>query len=765
MDSALKATLREILYASLSLDDGLSAIQNFAITNEKEGSSLYFDIARILEEIILRRPGLASAKVTELTVRLAFDEDIALCKMLTLLDARYNTIHEIAECELLPDIEAIPKLLDIHGELIQAMIDALELNLRPLLPFLTDAVLVTLDGISTRGHKATTEMVVHESHYLSTLLSEARIFDCAEAILNRLMSLTSEDDFSEIVFDVSLDEASVLTEIGLYNESRKILHDLRDNPKVINDPSKYAAVLLQLAVNETRDDNVSHETARAIADEAAQRIDMITDCDTSPKEGLALALLVVGSNILVNGWREAVPEGIERLQDALKIFEGIEDPDMSQTVLHVKCLTGLGFAYGLMRDYEHVSKSLRYFNQAITVLEKLRNTKEYETDLARVHNAIGWVCLSSESDEFWDTGIESFEKAIGMRNTLWTNGEISELEFLGSKVGLALSLIRSPDAHRGSIIDDMHSILSQYAPLFPTDRRAFIETAIAIYNLVWLSIRHSIEIPQRMMRLLDDIDKMLVEARALEDSVFVHGASLVVPYLTSSWDSLQKRASLLKENPQLAIIAHLAYALATAKRNIHASNMETVSTISDEFDDTVYSIDPLLAQYWKGQARLGLTIKHYYENKDYSALATGLYAASQEMRSIENISTDYLESAEFIRATALSLSKSLMKFAMVLAEHFGASIEFEGSEPDPVELETEQYDFLLTGDWLGLLKISDSYLDLVKDLEFSQAQPYLNAVFSNTARALRMMDTVSMIERRVFAHLGDMMNARYYLRK
>ena len=80
-------------------------------------------------------------------------------------------------------------------------------------------------------------------------------------------------------------------------------------------------------------------------------------------------------------------------------------------------------------------------------------------------------------------------------------------------------------------------------------------------------------------------------------------------------------------------------------------------------------------------------------------------------------------------------------------------------------VDNEQYSFLLAEDWLGLLKISDSYLHLVEDSELVEAQPYLNAVFSNTTRALRMMDSVSMVERRVLSHLGNMMNKRYYLRR
>lgn len=764
VESALKAALREILYASLSLDDGLSTIQNLAIANERD-SALYFHIARAIEEIILRRPGLASAKLTELSVRLAFDKDAVLRKMLMLLDARYNSVHVIAECELIPDIEAIPRLLDIHGELIQAMIDAIDLNLRPLLPFLTDEVLATLDGIHTRGHEASSKLAMHEAHYLTTILSEAGAFDCSEAILNRLMVMTRENRFSDLAFEVTLDEASVLTEIGLYKESRDILTRLRDDTEVMKDPIKFAATTLQLAINETRDDSVPHETARSVADEAAKRFEMLLDQDDYSKDGLGLAHLVIGSNILANGWREAVPEGITRLESALKIFESIEEPNQTQTVLLFKCLTGLGFAHGLMRDHGNISMSLSYLDRAKTLLTSIKAAHDYEKDLACSHNAIGWICLSSDSDEFWELGIESFEKAIAKREELHRNGNASELDVLSSKVGYALSLLRIPAHNKTDALEELQDVLSQYVPLFPTDSRSFVEIAIATYNLVWLSIRHDIALTPRLQRLLEDIDRMLIDARTQEDSIFIHGASLVVPYLGASWNTLEKRsANLLKESPQLSDTAKLAHALAIAKRNLQSTTIDSLTSISSNFDDELHRIDPLLAQYWKGQTVLAGTIRSYYENKDFSELATGLYNSAVALGLIEDIMTDYSESEEFIRATALSLSLSLMKFALVLEEQYSAHIDRNDATDIPT-IDIEQYSFLVAEDWLGLLKISDSYLHLVEDSALVEAQPYLNAVFSNTARALRMMDTVSMIERRVFSHLGNMMNKRYYLRR
>ena len=85
MEALLQATLRDILCAALSLDDGLSKIQGITFRNPEE-SELLFDIARSIEEIILRRPGLANAKLTELAVRLSFQHNRVLPEMLILLD-------------------------------------------------------------------------------------------------------------------------------------------------------------------------------------------------------------------------------------------------------------------------------------------------------------------------------------------------------------------------------------------------------------------------------------------------------------------------------------------------------------------------------------------------------------------------------------------------------------------------------------------------------------------------------------------------------
>ncbi len=151
MHSQLIVTLRDILCANLSLDDGLSAVQNIPFKDTDE-SNILFDIARSIEEIILRRPGLASAKLTELTIRLSFLQERTIPEMLMLLDTRYTNGYRRSECEISPDIEAIPNLVDILGELSQALSSAIRLNLRPLLPFLTDDILMTLTAIFDRRH-------------------------------------------------------------------------------------------------------------------------------------------------------------------------------------------------------------------------------------------------------------------------------------------------------------------------------------------------------------------------------------------------------------------------------------------------------------------------------------------------------------------------------------------------------------------------------------------------------------------------------------
>jgi hypothetical protein len=80
-------------------------------------------------------------------------------------------------------------------------------------------------------------------------------------------------------------------------------------------------------------------------------------------------------------------------------------------------------------------------------------------------------------------------------------------------------------------------------------------------------------------------------------------------------------------------------------------------------------------------------------------------------------------------------------------------------------IDESQYSYLLAEDWLGLIKIANAHLQKVEQSEMVEAQPYLNAVFSNMTRFLRMMDGISLVDRRVLSLLGTAMNRRIYLRK
>ncbi|MHA1862570.1 MAG: hypothetical protein ACTSWA_02285, partial [Candidatus Thorarchaeota archaeon] len=260
MESILQATLRDILIANLSLDDGLSKIQGISVRTPAE-SDLLFDIARAIEEIILRRPGLANAKLTELAVRMSFKENRVLPEMLILLDTRYTNSHRRAECELSPDIEALPQLIDILGELSQAITSTIQMNLRPVLPFLSDEVLMILNAIYDRRHDGTVSLAMHEVHSLAWTLVDAGFFEGSELLLNRLMEISTEIGDEEFTFKVKFDYAFVLTELKMFDESRNLLNDLEKDARKSKDPLKLAEVTLQLGVNETRDDSVSYIVA------------------------------------------------------------------------------------------------------------------------------------------------------------------------------------------------------------------------------------------------------------------------------------------------------------------------------------------------------------------------------------------------------------------------------------------------------------------------------------------------------------------------
>ena len=110
------------------------------------------------------------------------------------------------------------------------------------------------------------------------------------------------------------------------------------------------------------------------------------------------------------------------------------------------------------------------------------------------------------------------------------------------------------------------------------------------------------------------------------------------------------------------------------------------------------------------------------------------------------------------------MSKMLWKFSLTLENHYAAYIDRSKFSETMTNIDETQYTFILAEDWLGLVKIANAYLQMVEQSELVEAKPYLNAVFSNINRALRMMDSVSLVDRRVLALLGAEMNRRYYLR-
>ena len=764
MESILQATLRDILIASLSLDDGLSKIQGISFRNTEEADVL-FDIARAIEEIILRRPGLANAKLTELAVRMSFNENRVLPEMLILLDTRYTNSNRRSECELLPDLEAIPRLIDILGELSQAITSTIRLNLRPVLPFLSDEVLMTLNAIYDRRHDATITLALHEVHYLAWILVEAGFFEGSELLLNRLIEISTEIGDDEFAFEVTFDYACVLTELKMFNEARDILNDLERFARRSKDSLKLAEVTLQLGVNETRDDTVDFNVARKLGDKAAEFYDIALKAGLVSRDEVGLAHLIIGSSILANGWREGVSNAVERLELGLRIYDSIENKTPNQMIHVFRTLTGLGFAHGLMGDHENMSKAIAYLSNARQILEQSKDSlPDYEIEMSRVENAIGWLCLSTESDEFWELGIRSFKRAEGIREKLLTSGQISDIEILGTRMGLALSMMRSAErTDSDESQEPIRNIIAQYVPLFPTDTRAYEEIAISTFDLVWLLARHGGHLPTRLRRLLDDVDRMLEDAET--DSIFIQGASLIFPYLENSWNTLLERSKRLSSSSShLADVAKLVAALAAAKTNLDVLNVELGARVRPAVDDEVIRADALLAQYWLGQTYLVQTIRAFYDNKDYSDLASGLYGSAMAFNEVLDLESDFGESVEFIKATSASMSQMLRKFSLTLENQYAAYIDRSQFSGVVSNIDEEQYSFILAEDWLGLVKIANAYLQMVEQSEMVEAQPYLNAVFSNITRALKMMDTVSLVDRRVLAILGAEMNRRYYLR-
>ncbi len=761
----LIATLRDILCANLSLDDGLSAVQNIPFDDSAEANTLY-DTARAIEEIILRRPGLASAKLAELSIRLSFHKNRVISELLLLLDTRYTNSFRRTEYELLPDVEAIPNLIDLLGELSQALSSSIRLNLRPLLPFLADEVLMTLNSIFDRRHEGTTNLALYEVHNLAWVLAEEGFFEGAELLLNRLIEISKEIGLKDFEFELTFDHSCVLTELRLFEDARQRLKDLEQKARSMNDPLWLAAINLQLGVNETRDDSVSHYTARDISDKAAELYDLALSAKLVGKDEVGLAHLVIGSSILANGWREGVPQAIDRLQLGLKIFQSIDELDTSHKVHMFKTQAGLGFAHGLLSDHENITKAIEYFEAAKESLSDLKNVyPDVDLEAARTENAIGWACLCTECDEFWPIGMEAFEKAVKLREDLFAEGRVSEIELIGTRMGLALSKMRVIERSDMNIQDPLREILVQYVPLFPTDNRAFVEVAIATYNVVWLLTRHGGTIPPRLMRLLEDIDRLLIDVQVDDNSIFINGVSLVVPFIESSWNILLERSKTMSQSgSELADVAGLIAALSTAKINLSALNLEVGGRIQPPVDDSVLEADPLLAQYWLGQTYLVQTIRAFYNNKDYSELATGFYGAAIAFGDVLRIEPSFPESSEFIKAASSSISKLLRRFSLALENHYAAYVDRSKFPGTPVVSDQAQYDYLLAEDWLGLIKIANAYLQMVEQSEMVEAQPYLNAVFSNLNRALLMIDSVSLVDRRVLSLLGNILNKRFYLR-
>ena len=765
MQAQLKITLSDILCANLSLDDGLSAVQNIPF-NDVDESNILFDIARSLEEIILRRPGLASAKLTELAIRLSFHEERTVPEMLLLLDTRYTSSHRRAESELHPDIAAIPNLIDILGELSQALSSAIRLNLRPLLPFLADEVLMTLNAIYDRRHEGSSQLAIYEVHNISWTLIEVGFYAGAELLLNRLREISKEMKMEDFNFETSFDYASVLTELGLYEESRRILKNLEKIARKNHDQVRLAHINLQIGVNDTRDDKVDHERARKTGDKAAELFDIAHKAGLVGNDEVGHAHAIIGSSILANGWREGVPQAIERLELGLRIYDSIREKTHEQKIHVYRTLASLGFAHGLLGDHENMTKCLDLLNSAkATIMEIEDSHPDFDLEMAETETAIGWLCLATECDEFWQTGLESFKRAIKLRENQLKDGRVSELALLGAQMGFALSQMRLSERTDADSQEDLREILAQYIPLFTTDSRAFVEVAIATYDVVWLISRHGGDVPFRLSRLLDDVDRMLEEVVAEKESIFIHGVSIVVPYLEKAWPVLLERSKRMGQSDSpLVQVAGLFAALSTSKMNLKALNLEVGGRVQPPVDDAVLNADALLAQYWLGQTYLVQTLRAFYNNKDYSELATGFYGSAIAFGEVVHTETDFLESSEFIKATSASISQVLRRFAFALENQYAAYIDRNRFEGLPPSFDESQYSFLLADDWLGLIKIANSYLQMVEQSEMVDAQPYLNAVFSNVTRALRMMDAISLVDRRILSLLGAVMNRRFYLR-
>jgi hypothetical protein len=232
---------------------------------------------------------------------------------------------------------------------------------------------------------------------------------------------------------------------------------------------------------------------------------------------------------------------------------------------------------------------------------------------------------------------------------------------------------------------------------------------------------------------------MFFDARAHSDSIFFQGAFLVVPFVNASWKVLYDRASQMTGNTfELSDASLVMAALAKSKMNLDALSLESSVRILQPVTEDLQSADPVLAQYWTGQASLARTVKAFYLQKDFSELASGLYESAVNLRMVDLAKPASGESVEFIKATSLSLSRVLMRFANALEHRYEVEIDKKQYNDAPNDIVFDQIDFILAEDWLGLMKIAEAYLEMIETSETVRAEPYLNAVFSNVARALSM---------------------------
>ncbi len=759
--------LRDILCTAVSLDDGLSVIQN-QINASSEIDDLTFEISRAIEEILLRRPSLANIKFTELLARLFSQKDRLLPDLLSLMDTRYTCAFRRSETEILPDIEALPILIDMLGELAESISLAITLNLRPLLSFLTDEMVQTLEAIYTRDHPPSTRLAINEAHYIAHLLMDETAFDCAEALMTQILEYANRLDMRETAVEIAVDNASVLTEIGLYNQAREILETLEKSEAVSADPRLMALVRLQVAINETRDDTIDYKIAREHAEQAIQFYKQLLDKGMITKDEVGSAYLTVGSSILATGWREAVREAIEWLEAGAKTYESTDRDSLDSIIHYFKCLAGLGLAYGMLGDYDNVMRAMEYLEHARSILNRAPSLNhDISIELARCDNAAGWICLLTESSEFWPVGEDTFIRAIETRQRLVNENRIPPIELLSSKAGLAmLQMLSTEDAVRSKGFESLYKTLSEYIQLTVSDSRAYVEMSIVVYNIVCLGLRHNVVLPQRLQFLLEDIDRMLSERIALTPSVFTQGALLVMPLFNKDWALLKRRATEMcsDENCSIASIAWLMRGLATAKINADRFATEPLGTMSEQMMNKIRETDQLLAEYWNCQSILLSTIQAFYQNKDYSHLAAGLNSAAIALKSMESSESTIDESIEFIRATASTLARTLFRFSTALQMQCGVDIKSENSSSEVETTEDTTSSFILPEDWLGLIKIIDAYVYMIEQAEPLKARPYLNAVFVSITRALRMLDSVALSDRRVLAHLTREMNRRFYLR-